>query len=83
MQKVQPLDIQVIASSRDDVIDQEVSLQTIGNPQTERYATPHFASAGDGCPDVDGHPIFDSLAKPPRPFGRQVILDKAGSPCGG
>ena len=81
MQEDEAFDINIIAGTCNDVIDEELALAAIiCNAEPKRDAAVDFADPVDCCPGMNGHPAFDPLAKPPGSFGWQMVFDQVGPP---
>jgi len=85
MEEIEAFDVNIIASTCNDVIDNELDAHC--RPLSCAAEAPPgprcLTGLDDLCSAMDGHPVLDPLAKPPRSFGRQMVFDEAGSPSHG
>ena len=63
--------------------DQRTLASVVCQAQPKRHAPGGLARIDDRRSELDRYFIFHAIAKPPSTFGRQMVLDEAGSPFRG
>ena len=81
MKESKALNVNVVPASCNDVIYRNVSLASVlRRVQSQRDAATILARLQNGRAEMNRKPVYNSIAEPPRAFGRQVAFHEAHSP---